>query len=208
MKGTEGFQSVNKATVGLGVLLVLLFLNLAFGNPLFHLFFGAGVSAGTRPMPPQPKAASKDQAEKAPPKGASRLTAGAATKVKDEFARYDPSLNLDELKDILSRPAPQPGRNPFELKATPKALATKADAPAPPQPVAPPPPPPIPLKAEGYSEKPGGVKEAYITDDQEVYVVHEGEEFGKGYKALKITPQQIEVEDETNHRTVQLLVPQ
>lgn len=205
MKGTEGFQSVSKATVGVGVLLVLLFLNLAFGNPLFHLFFGAGVSAGTRPTPPRPRTASKDQAEKAPPQGASKLTSGPPTKVKDEFARYDPSLNLDELKDILSRPAPQQGRNPFELNAPPKALPKN---PEPPPLQAPPPPPPIPLKAVGYSEKPGGIKEAYVTDDQEVYVVHEGEEFGKRYKAVKITPQQIEVEDQNGHRTVQLAVPQ
>jgi hypothetical protein len=207
MKGTEGFQSVNKAAVGVGVLLVLLFLNLAFGNPLFHLFLGAGVSAGTRPMPPQSKAA-KDPAEKATPKAAAKSTAGAATKAKDEFARYDPSLNLSELKDILSRPAPQAGRNPFELRAAPAPKAMAANPEAPPAPQAPPPPPPIPLKVVGYSEKPGGIKEAYLSDDQEVYVVHEGEEFGKGYKAVKITPQQVEVEDETGHRTVQLLVPQ
>ena len=109
MRGTAGVQSVNKATVGVGVLLVLLLLNLALGNPLFHLFFGAGVNAGTRPTPPRPTA-SKNGAEKAPPKGVSKTTTGPATKVKDELARYDPSLNLDELKDILSRPAPHPGR--------------------------------------------------------------------------------------------------
>ena len=204
MKGTEGFRSVNKAAVGVGVLLILLLLNLALGNPLFHLFFGAGVNAGTRPTPPRPTA-SKDGAEKAPSKGVSKTTAVPSTKVKDELARYDPSLNLDELKDILSRPTPQPGRNPFELHATPKAVPTN---PEPPPPQAPPPPPPIPLKAVGYSEKPGGVKEAYVTDDQEVYVVHEGEEFGKRYKAVKITPQQIEVEDQTTHQTGQLLIPQ
>ena len=204
MRGTAGFQSVNKATVGVGALLVLLLLNLALGNPLFHLFFGAGVNAGTRPTPPRPTA-SKNGAEKAPPKGVSKTTTGPATKVKDELARYDPSLNLDELKDILSRPAPQPGRNPFELHATPKAVPTN---PEPPPPQAPPPPPPIPLKAVGYSEKPGGVKEAYVTDDQEVYVVHEGEEFGKRYKAVKITPQQVQVEDQNSHQTVQLLIPQ
>jgi len=206
MKGAERFQSVNKASVGVGVLLVLLLLNLAFGNPLFNLFFGAGVSAGTRPMPPRPTAASKGQAEKTPPTGTSKPTAGPAAKTKDEFARYDPSLNLDVLKDVLSRPLTQPGRNPFELKATPKAVTNVPEPP--PQPQAPPPPPPIPLKAVGYSEKPGGVKEAYVSDDQEVYVVHEGEEFGKRYRAVKITPQQVEVEDQTGHQTVQLAIPQ
>ena len=206
MKGTEGFQSVNKAAIGVGVLLFLLVLNLAFGNPLFHLFLGGDVSAGTRPMLPQPTPASKDQAEKAPAARTSKSTDAPANRVKDEFARYDPSLNLDELKDILSRPASQPGRNPFELKVapTPKAVANPAAAPPPQAP----PPPPIPLKAEGYSEKPGGVKEAYVTDDQEVYVVHEGEEFGKRYRAVKITPQQVEVEDQTGHQTVQLAIPQ
>ena len=39
-------------------------------------------------------------------------------------------------------------------------------------------------------------------------MVHEGEEFGKRYKAVKITPQQIEVEDQTTHQTGQLLIPQ
>jgi len=206
MKGAERFQSGNKASVGMGVLLVLLLLNLAFGNPLFNLFFGAGVSAGTRPMPPGPTGASKGQAEKTPLKGASKSTLGPPAKTKDEFARYDPSLNVDVLKDVLSRPLPQPTRNPFELKAAPKTVTNVPEPP--PQPQAPPPPPPIPLKAVGYSEKPGGVKEAYVSDDQEVYVVHEGEEFGKRYRAVKITPQQIEVEDQTGHQTEQLAIPQ
>src|SRR3974377_1687914 len=130
MRGTAGFQSVNKATVGVGVLLVLLLLNLALGDPLFHLFFGAGVNAGTRPTPPRPTAR-KDGAKKAPPRGVSKAPAGPASKVKDQLARYDPSLNLDELKDILSRPAPQPGRNPFELHATPKAVPTNPEPPPP-----------------------------------------------------------------------------
>ena len=205
MKGTEGFQSVNKAAIGVGVLLFLLVLNLAFGNPLFHLFLGGDVSAGTRPMLPQPTPASKDQAEKAPAARTSKSTDAPANRVKDEFARYDPSLNLDELKDILSRPASQPGRNPFELHATPKAVPTN---PEPPPPQAPPPPPPIPLKAVGYSEKPGGVKEAYVTDDQEVYVVHEGEEFGNHFKAIKITSHEMQVEDLSSHQTTQLPIAQ
>ncbi len=198
---------MNKATAGVGVLLLVLILNLAFGNPLFNLFFGGGVSAGTRPTPPPPVTPGKDKIGRASPKAASKSTVGPTATIKDEFARYDPSLNLDELKDLVSRPGPKLGRNPFEFGTTPQDLTKKTDqtqtAPPPP-----PPPPPIPLKAVGYAEKPGGVKEAYISDDQEVYVVHEGEEFGNRYKAIKITPQQIEVEDQTGHQTVQLLIPQ
>ncbi len=215
MKGTEGVQSVNKATVGVGALLILLVLNLAFGNPLFNLFFGGGVSAGTRPTPPRPLTPGKDKIEMASLQGASKSTVRPAARVKDEFARYDPSLNQGELKSLLSRPVPKLGRNPFEFETKPKDLTKGPDTPAPPP--TPPAPPPIPLKAVGYGEKPGGTKEAYICesrpdgtcrDDQEVYVAHEGEEFGKRYKATKITPQQIEVEDQTSHQTVQLLIPQ
>jgi len=214
MKGKEGLQSVTKATAGVGALLLLLVLNLAFGNPLFNLFFGGAVRAGTRPTPPPALAPSKDKIGKMSPQEASRSTAASAAKVKDEFARYDPSLSLDELKDLVSRPVPKLGRNPFELESAPQSKGN-ADQPA--QPPPPPPPPPIMLKVVGYSEKPGGTKEVYIcesrpdgscNDEKEVYVVHEGEEFGNHYKAVKIVPTEIDVVDETTQQSAQLLVPQ
>jgi hypothetical protein len=219
MNGKEGLKSVNKATAGVGALLLLLVLNLALGNPLFNLFFGAAVRAGTRPTPPPAIApgkdkTSKDKTGKASPQGASRSAADPAPKAKDEFALYDPSLKLEELKDLVSRPVPKLDRNPFEWEPTPQELKPNP-TPTPPPP--PPAPPPIMLKVVGYSEKPGGIKEAYICEtgadkecspDKEVYVVHEGEEFGNRYKTIKITPQQIDVEDQTGHQTGQLMVPQ
>ncbi len=73
------------------------------------------------------------------------------------------------------------------------------------------------LKVVGLAEKPGGAPEAYICEsaadgkcreDVEVYVVHEGEQFGKHYKVVKIVPTQIDVVDETTQQSAQLLVPQ
>jgi hypothetical protein len=215
MKATGGFQSVNKAAAAVGVLLLLLVLNLAFGNPLYNLFFGKGVSAGTRPAAPPRVAPGNNNIAKASSKGPSQSSARTAP-MKDEFARYDPSLNLDEMKALLSRPVPKLERNPFQLEAPPQEVKkVEEQAPAPPPP--PPPPPPILLKAVGLLEKPGGSPEAYICesdasgkcrDDVEVYVVHEGEQFGKHYKAVKIVPTQIDVVDEATQQSAQLLVPQ
>ncbi len=208
---------MNKATVGVGALLLLLILNLAFGNPLFNLFFGGAVSAGTRPTPPPTAARNKEKTGKTSPQGASRSATASTTRVKDEFASYDPSLNLDELKDLVSRSAPKLDRNPFELPSPPPPPEVKASPALPPTPPPPPPPPPIMLKVVGLSEKPGGGPEAYICEssadgkcreDVEVYVVHEGDQFGKHYKVVKIVPTQVDVVDETTQQSAQLLVPQ
>jgi hypothetical protein len=80
--------------------------------------------------------------------------------------------------------------------------------PAPAAPAPPAPPAPPPLKAVGYTEKAGGVKEAIVSDDQEIYIVHEGESFAKRFRVLKISPAAIEVDDETTHQTIRLPIPQ
>jgi hypothetical protein len=59
------------------------------------------------------------------------------------------------------------------------------------------------LKSLGYSEK-NGRQEAFVSDDDQTYVVHEGETFAQRYHVLKITPQFVEISDETTHQTVQL----
>lgn len=150
--------------------------------------------------------------------GASRPTIGSnasaqsrrldrvTLKSDDDLARYDPVVKLDLLKDLLDRPLPHLDRNPFEFPASRVAPAPPPTAaPAPP---APPAPPPMPLKAMGYSEKAGGVHEAYVSDDDQVYVVHEGDVVANKYRITKITPAAVEVVDETSNRTVQLSIPQ
>jgi hypothetical protein len=151
--------------------------------------------------------------------GASRATLPAAhvslatspsralsDRVADELARYDPAVRLDLLKELQSRPLPRVGRNPFEFEAKP-VPATQLQPAAAAPPTQPPPPAAPPLKAVGYAEKAGGVREAIVSDDQEIYIVHEGESFAKRFRVLKISPSLVEVDDDTTHETIRLPIP-
>jgi ribosomal protein L24 len=60
----------------------------------------------------------------------------------------------------------------------------------------------------GYSEKAGGVHEVYVSDEDQVYVVHEGDTVAGKYKILKITPKTVTVEDVSSHQTADLPIPQ
>jgi hypothetical protein len=117
----------------------------------------------------------------------------------EELSRYDPVVRLDLLKQFQSRSLPRLARNPFEAEVARRAASPEV---APPPPV--PQPPPIPLKALGYTEKGKGLQEAFVSDDEQTFVVHEGEKFDQKYRVLKITPKFIEIEDESSHQTIQL----
>ncbi len=132
---------------------------------------------------------------------AARLPAPPGPSSPDELSRYDPVVRLDLLKKLESRKLPEIARDPFASGA-PRAVAQPVPA-APSAPPPPPPPPPIPLKALGYSEK-NGRQEAFVGDDEQTYVVHEGETFAQRYRVVKITPQFIEIVDESSHQTAQL----
>jgi hypothetical protein len=110
---------------------------------------------------------------------------------------------LDLLKEIQDRPLPKLARNPWEFEAraapAPQAKGEASVAPAPP-----PKPPPPPLKAVGVTQKSGGINEAIVSDDQEIYIVHEGETFARRFRVVKITPSQVEIDDDTTHETIRL----
>ncbi len=55
---------------------------------------------------------------------------------------------------------------------------------------------------------PGGVKEAFATLEDQVFVVHEGDVIASKYKILKITPLVVTVEDASSHQIVDLPIPQ
>jgi hypothetical protein len=120
-------------------------------------------------------------------------------------------LRLDTLKEINERPLPELTRNPFEFGPTPEEIKrandtrTIAEHPTPPPP---PPPPPVPFKAMGYQQDTKGQRIAYLSDEQEMYIVRESQEFGQRFKVLKITDASVEVQDETYHEIVQLPYPQ
>jgi hypothetical protein len=143
------------------------------------------------------------------PGTSARADSGPAPAVSGrlDLYRYDPQVHWDTLKQINDRPLPDLKRNPFEFEPTPQEIQAK-NAALHPVPAGPPPPPPIPIKALGYQQDGKGALKAYLSDDQETYVVHEGEEFGQRFKVLKITSSTVEVEDETYHQTAQLPYPQ
>jgi hypothetical protein len=124
--------------------------------------------------------------------------------VKDELSRYDPEVRLDLLNDQQSRPLPKIDRNPFEFPAPKPTAASRGGIFGPQLPPPPPPPPPLSIKLIGYTDKGGGVKVGIISDDEEIYVVREGETFAKIFKVTKLTPLMVEIYDESTHRTVEL----
>jgi hypothetical protein len=174
------------ATGLLGLVCLLLVLNLALRSGV-----KAGASRTTLPAGRVSLATSRPQA--------------LSDRVADELARYDPAVRLDLLKELQSRPLPKMARNPFEFEAKPAPVAEPQSAAAPAQPPQPPAPP---LKAVGYTERAGGVREAIVSDDQEIYVVHEGETFAKRFRVLQISPSVVEVDDDATHQTIRLPIPQ
>jgi hypothetical protein len=120
-------------------------------------------------------------------------------------------LRLDVLQQIDERPLPELTRNPFEFGPTPQEIEQakqEKDRIEHPPPPPPPPPPPVPFKAMGYQQDAKGQRLAYLSDDQDTYIVREGQEFGQRFKVLKITDASVEVQDETYHQIVQLPYPQ
>lgn len=158
------------------------------GLVLNIVFESSGTVTAARPAGPDMETGAASRSSKA--------------KALDNLASYDPQLNLDLLKKLDERPFPELARNPFEFPPPPSA-ARPAQA-ASNEPQAPPPPPPLPLKAIGYSVKNGGVPEVVIMDDENIYVVHAGQNFGKRYQVMSLTPNRVEIHDATTQQVVQL----
>ena len=125
----------------------------------------------------------------------------------EDLAKYDPSVHFDALQELDSRPLPDEDRNPFLFVGQavgPAPVAVQPSAP----PAPPPPPPPPPLKAVGYNELPGGKKEAMLTYNDDMSVVHEGDVIAGKFKVLKIEPSMVLVEDAEAHKNIELQFPQ
>ncbi len=132
------------------------------------------------------------------------LAARAPHRAPDELARYDPELNLEELKELDARPLPEVKRNPFEFPpagpAPQAAAATAVNVP--------PPAPPLPLQAVGFTQAADGKPEALIKDGEDLYVVATGETFAKRYRVLSLSPSKVEVQDVTTGQVAQLPIPE
>jgi hypothetical protein len=143
---------------------------------------------------------------RAPAKGAPMRAETGSSHAPDDLAKYDPDLHLDVLKKLDSRPLPDEVGTPFESVGGAPPQASQAPAALPSAPPAPPPPPP--LKAVGYNELPGGKKEAMVTYNDDLVVVHEGDLIGTKFKVTKIDPTMVVVEDGDAHKTLELPFPQ
>lgn len=124
-----------------------------------------------------------------------------------------PALNVALYEEVQSQTLRPPERDPFSFTPTPQQIqqsirARQALNASPAAPAGPPPPPPMPFKTVGYSVKAAGSIEAYLADSQQVYVVHEGEEFDKTYRVISITPAMIRIEDESSHQAAEIPFPQ
>ncbi|MGH9430582.1 MAG: hypothetical protein ACRD3T_03485 [Terriglobia bacterium] len=157
----------------------------------------------------------KSQSPEIPPRSAQQRRVHTSPKTTRKTERefpQTPVLRLDLLKLEDGQTMVALDRNPFQFAPTPaqmrearaqKDMAAGGGQPAPPL-VA----PPVPYKALGYSENEHGQFQAYLTDDKDIFVVHEGDDLGRHYKILKITPNLVEVRDESFNQTSQLLFPQ
>lgn len=122
-----------------------------------------------------------------------------------------PALDVALYTRLQSRTLPPPDRDPFSFEPTAAQVANArqtAAARAIAAPSGPPPPPPLPFEAVGFTVNAEGRFEAYLADNQQVYVVHAGDEFDKNYRVISITPAMIEIQDESGNRTVELPFPQ
>ena len=168
---------------------------------LTNLFLPNGPRVGAS-RPASPPAA-------APPSGGSK--APAAKKGFGDLVRYDPTVHLDALNEIRERPLPVLDRNPFEFPPERPPDRQIAGGPmatiGPGAPVAPP-VPRVPLKALGFTEKAGGLREAIVTDDDQIFIVHEGETFARRFRVLRISPTAVELEDDTTRQSIRLPISQ
>lgn len=189
MKNRQQFEKWGKiALAGLCVLLVFRLVSEIMGSPA-----SADDPAQSSAVPAKSATAEK----RAPKKGSVP-------------AMLDSELQLRALQEYVPRPFPDVTRNPFDFGAPPitpaqraaqaasaRAAASAASAPA-----------RIPLRAIGYSERVGVGPEAYLTDSDEVYVVHDGDVISQRYKVLEITSSIVEVLDGISGEKSQLPIPQ
>lgn len=124
-----------------------------------------------------------------------------------------PVLNVALFNRLQEQPFVMPDRDPFSFAPTPQQVQQARELEQERQgrqkrPSGPPPPPPVPLKALGYIQDAQGRFQAYLTDSDSIYAVHEGEKFDKVYRVLKITPAFVEIEDQSLNLRAQLAVPQ
>jgi hypothetical protein len=129
-----------------------------------------------------------------------------------DLGRYDPTVHLNALNEVRERSLPDLDRNPFEFppERPPEPKIVQPGEPGYTGPGAPPAPQvlSVPLKALGFTERAGRPREAIVTDNDQIFIVHEGETFARHFRVLSISPTVVELEDDTTHQSIKLPISQ
>jgi hypothetical protein len=115
----------------------------------------------------------------------------------------DPSLRFDLLQKIRSFEYTGRHRNIFSMTMPPPETSRDQAPQAPTGPVVPPPPPAlaIPVRFFGYSSDPKtGVKRAFFTDGDEVFILFEGDTLLRRYRLVQIRNASAEFEEIATQR--------
>lgn len=132
-----------------------------------------------------------------------------AEKLASTSASLDPTLDERAMHRTENLVYSGTGRNIFSLIYTPPvtipknvpSARPKARPGPPPPPPGPPPPPPINLKFFGTAKRTNGLVQAFLLQNDNVYLASVGEIVAHKYKILSISLNSIQVEDLENNNT-------
>lgn len=138
----------------------------------------------------------------APPATSTNIARGKPGNKQVAQNDTDPTLHRLQLEE--SRKVKyEPGRNIFEMQATPMptpiAPPRITPTPGPPTPTPTPPPPPIPLKFYGFANKPGEVKRIFLAEGDPqnsiVFIAKQGDIVDRRYRVVQIAANSVQIED-------------
>jgi hypothetical protein len=138
----------------------------------------------------------------APPATSTTPQRGRLATRKTAQNDLDPTFHGSQLEESRKIKY-EPGRNIFEMQATPMptpiANVRPTPPPGPPTPQPTPPPPPIPLKFYGFANKPGETKRIFLAEgdpqNSVVFIAKQGDIVDRRYRVLQIAANSVQIED-------------
>jgi len=190
MKNRKNVEKIGVAALAvLCVFLVFKLISELMGNPAEGVQPVAASSAQIARPAPQTDTARKSSAS---PKSASPMQ----VRPLDQY-RPKPLPDLSRNPFNFGQPPLTPAQKAMQAARAGGAMTASITAG----------PPPIPLRAIGYSERGGAGPEAYLMDNDEIYVVHDGDLLSNRFRILKITSTNVEVQDGASGEKAQLPIP-
>ena len=133
----------------------------------------------------------------------------AARKMASTSSSLDPTLDESAMLRTESLVYSGTGRNIFSATYTtvamptgvPRARPRPGPPPPPPPPPGPPPPPPVNLKYFGIAIRANGVRQAFLLNNDDVYLASVGHIVARKYKIASIGATSVQVQDLLNNDT-------